>query len=305
MIWDTNLLWKKAKLYMERAFAEDAESELCIFWASLGLEFLARCALAGVHPCLLADPQDGGNLLYACGYPTKNAPRSIPMKTVLLRVLVVVENFTSEELAFCARLSEARNTELHTGEPSFSTLSSGEWLPSFFKCCDILLASRQRTLEDLFGRSTAKSARKHIEATEKRLKAEAIHLIKQARETFMARPARERLEAITASQESAANVYETQGRRAARCPACEGTLVYVGEMARHLEPRTTADAVVVRKVYLPHMLQCPSCGLEAKGSGLLHAMGIGDEWTVEEEVDPVDYYGIDPSHWAEPDYGND
>lgn len=305
MIWQPDLLWRKARLYMERAFAEHPESDLCIFWASLGLEFLARYTLASVHPSLLADPQDGSNILYACGFPAKTSPRSIPMKTVLIRVQVVVENFTSDEFAFCARLSEARNLELHTGEPSFSTLSSGEWLPSFFKCCDILLTSRKRTLEELFGPITGKSAGKHIQATEKKLKAEASELIKHARGTFLAKPAKERLEAITASQESTADVYETQGRHTAKCPACEGTLVYVGEIARRLEPRTTADAVIVRKVYLPHSLRCPSCGLEVKGSGLMHAIGFGNEWTVEEEVDPVEYYAIEPSYWAEPDYGND
>jgi hypothetical protein len=85
MNWSFAALFAKAKLYMERADEEDANSPLFPFWASLSLEFLCRAALSAVHPSLLADPREGSNLLYACGIEVKTAPKSIPAKTVFDR----------------------------------------------------------------------------------------------------------------------------------------------------------------------------------------------------------------------------
>ena len=52
--WSSDALWNKAKLYIERAFTGDRDSETFPFFAAIGLEFLARAALAHVHPSLLA-----------------------------------------------------------------------------------------------------------------------------------------------------------------------------------------------------------------------------------------------------------
>ncbi len=85
MIWNYDDLFLKARLYMARAFKEDRDSSLFSFWASLGLELLARSTLSKVHPSLLADPTQGDNILYACGFPGKNPPKSIPAKSVFSR----------------------------------------------------------------------------------------------------------------------------------------------------------------------------------------------------------------------------
>jgi hypothetical protein len=61
--WSSDALWNKAKLYIGPAFTGDRDSETFPFFAAIGLEFLARAALARVHPSLLADPQDGNNIL--------------------------------------------------------------------------------------------------------------------------------------------------------------------------------------------------------------------------------------------------
>lgn len=70
MPWNYENLWQKAKTYFERGFNENRNSELFRLWFSLGLELLARATLANIHSSLLADPQQGDNILHACGYPS-------------------------------------------------------------------------------------------------------------------------------------------------------------------------------------------------------------------------------------------
>src|SRR4051794_28279785 len=93
-IWDEDVLWEKTKLYVARATREEQEGPLFPFWSILALEMLGRTVLASVHPVLLADPQQGSNLLYACGYGNPDRVRSVPAATVFRRCSVIVESFT-------------------------------------------------------------------------------------------------------------------------------------------------------------------------------------------------------------------
>ena len=80
--WSSDALWNKAKIYIERAFTGDRDNELFPFFAAIGLEFLARAALARVHPSLLADPQDGNNILSRKSASSATAiPSGKPMPT--------------------------------------------------------------------------------------------------------------------------------------------------------------------------------------------------------------------------------
>lgn len=66
MTWERDSLSAKAVLFFGRAFAEDPDDPLFGLWCSLGLELLARSALASVSPTLLAEPdRDHRYLLHA------------------------------------------------------------------------------------------------------------------------------------------------------------------------------------------------------------------------------------------------
>jgi hypothetical protein len=73
--WDSEGLWKKAKLFMDRANEHDQSSPEFAFFASLCVECLGRSALTKIHPVLNADPRDDSNILYACGYPSRSRAR--------------------------------------------------------------------------------------------------------------------------------------------------------------------------------------------------------------------------------------
>jgi hypothetical protein len=304
MMWDAEKLWAKSCLYMQRAFAEDSDSDLLPLWSSLGLELLARSALARIHPSLLADPQDGANILYACGFPSSSPPRSIPMKATLLRCQAVFKNFTKDEVAFCTTLIEARNTELHTGELAFQNFTSEKWLPEFFKCCDVLAASQGKTLNDLFGPEVGNTAVKTIEAAKREWKERAKALIADAKKVFSAVNVEERLmklrEGILSASKMNNSTYQI-----VMCPACEGKACIRGEVSRHLEPKITDEFIVQRAVLMPSQMECLCCSLTAKGYNLMHALGFGSEWTIEQNIDPQEYYGVEPDDDSYDDYGND
>lgn len=154
--WSRDSLWNKGKTYITRAFEEDRKSEMFPFLASLGLEFLGRAALANVHPALLADPQDGRNILYAFGFPATARPMSIPAATVYSRLKFVIPEFSEDDLTFCTKMANLRNIEVHTGAFAFANLPSGEWVIPFYRIIDKIVTSLGSTLEDALGRKHAK-----------------------------------------------------------------------------------------------------------------------------------------------------
>ncbi len=65
MNWTKDALTSKAKIYFKKAYEEDRDSLFFGMYCALGLELLARAALANISPTLLADRSSQKNLLYA------------------------------------------------------------------------------------------------------------------------------------------------------------------------------------------------------------------------------------------------
>jgi hypothetical protein len=114
MDWASEKLFAKAKLYGERAHEQRIDSPLFGMWMSLCLELLSRAALSKIHPVLLADPREEGNIHYSFGVNPKTNPRSIQAKTVFARCSIFVPDFTDQMAAQCLIIADRRNKELHT-----------------------------------------------------------------------------------------------------------------------------------------------------------------------------------------------
>ena len=68
MPYDSEGLWLKARLFINRAMDDSTEFEEAAFWACCALELLGKSALSRVSPLLIALPTDDGNsLLIASG----------------------------------------------------------------------------------------------------------------------------------------------------------------------------------------------------------------------------------------------
>jgi hypothetical protein len=316
-VWDEDLLWEKAKLYVERARNEDQSGPWFPFWSILALELLGRAVLASVHPALLADPREGEHILYAFGYGAPKRPRSIAAWTVFNRCSKVVEDFTEGDAAGAISLIELRNEELHSGGTPFAGLSTGVWLADYYRLCQILLSALGKELDDLFGEDDARAAETMIagaaeeiegevkgEIAARRTSLEALSSEEQAERRIAARAFVDR---NTSELQTAATVgFETP------CPACESPAWMSGELVRLGDPQAHEDVIVQEAIKIPTRLQCAACGLDLIGHGRLHAAGRGGLFSAELSEDPASFYNIqfdlsdvDLAELYEPDYGND
>jgi transcription elongation factor Elf1 len=308
--WDHEGLWQKAKLYAHHATASEREGSMFPFWATLSLEFLARATLSSINPCLLADPTEGDNLLYACGFPSNRPPVSIKAKTVFLRCQRLVPNFTEEEFKFCMSLVQRRNEELHTSAPAFEDFPTKAWLARFFRVCSLLLAAQRFSLADLFGETEARAASEMVNADEKQNKKEALDLISAASKSFKSK-AQDDVSKLKIEFLSWFKEHKPKLSLLAACPACGEKCLLFGERIGSSEPRLEDDKIVQETAVLPTKLRCPFCGLRLESHALLHGAELGGQYSVKECPDPVKFHGIDPLDYFDPadyydaDYNNE
>jgi len=286
-------LWQKAKLYASRANAAAPGDPTFGLWATLALEFLARSTVAYVHPVLVADPGEQQHLLYAFGYRSDRAPRSIPAKAVFARCEAMIPAFTDAERRFSMGLIERRNAELHSGEPAFHDHPSSDWLAEYYRVCDILLTFQHRALGHLIGGDAAKTARRLIKATESNVRGAVLADIAQRQAEFLAADAdAQKVLRREGGLRARANVLGRGLAQRIRCPSCNSFAAVWGQRVRSGEPIAEEDTVVIRTVALPTRFACYACDLRLSGHPRLHFAGIGDQFTVDEYTEPSEFYGL-------------
>jgi hypothetical protein len=139
MNWESEALWLKARKYADRAHEAPTGDADFPFFSSLSLEFLAKAALARVHPALLAKPDDDGvSLLHALGFATKTQPQTLEMNKVYVRLMTAVPAFTETHMRACSQLTFHRNEEMHTGALPFDSLKESAWLPGYYAASKVL-----------------------------------------------------------------------------------------------------------------------------------------------------------------------
>src|ERR1035438_5591571 len=99
MSWERDPLWAKSRLFFERALNTRREDPAFGLWCSLGLELLARAALASISPALLAEPdREHKNLLHAIHRQFEiPQPKSINASLVFQLCAKIFPTFTSED----------------------------------------------------------------------------------------------------------------------------------------------------------------------------------------------------------------
>lgn len=270
MKWDSELLYQKSKLYLERANSFDHETYEFPLWSSLGLEFLARAALTQVHPALNADPRNPENLFYACGIEGTQQPRSLPLHAVLLRLEVVVPDFGKVHRELCDYLALLRNDELHSADLPYEKLTESKWLPRFYEVCQILSRFLGYDLDDLLGPEVAKSAKRLIEALLQETAKAVRGKIKTHKKDFLGRSSEEREELVRMARlkSSLGPPWATS----TLCPACGSRSLLHGELIKEMKPQYEDDALRVDQEYLASSLTCTACGLELNSlEEILHA----------------------------------
>jgi hypothetical protein len=249
-VWSDDALLRKARVYIERA-----ESGPPGLWSLLGLELLARAALARVHPALLADPQEGRNLLYSFGFGRPQRPRSIPFKTVVMRCRVVVDGFTEDLMKAGIALMELRNEELHTGGMALEELKSSSWQPQYYGICDVLLKHLELGLEDLFPPERAATAQMILADHAKDIESDVKQRIADKTRWFEALDDDERRSRADHARLTASTAgLALRRERLASCPACHGRALLSGETAAVTQPRVGSDDIERDVTVLPTKL---------------------------------------------------
>jgi hypothetical protein len=304
MSWEQGALLAKARLFVERGMEGDRDSALVPFWCSLSLELLARATLASVHPVLLADPQQGENILHAFGYEAKS-PKSILAKTVFDRCQVVVERFTTADQDFCMSLMYLRNEELHTGAAAFENWPTSRWMVRFFRVSGVLLDHMGLDLTDFLPPSEVGPAQMMLLADAEAVRSDVLEAIGRARDLYAGLS---EFEQESRRELADAGARDTGARLhlGAVCPACGNPAAVEGEPLRTTEPRLVDDLLKWTTVMLPTDLWCAACGLLLHGFDRMEAAGVGGQDTLEHWEDPASYYRDQAIEaFMEPDYGND
>lgn len=160
MSWECDPLWAKARLFFEHALNADRDDPVFGLWCSVGLELLARAALASVSPTLLALPdREQKNLLHVV-HPESELqfPKSIPAALVFDLCSRMFPSFSEDDRKVASALLNRRNAELHSGAAAFKEYRPSQWLPGFYRACLSLAVVLAHSLEDVFGEEEAKFA---------------------------------------------------------------------------------------------------------------------------------------------------
>jgi hypothetical protein len=266
-----------------------ADDEQFAFWSALSLELVGRAALAHISPVLLADSSNWRNLTYALGSAAtarRFVPNSIPIKEVFARLNELLPTFTEEIAGFCAKHVDRRNSELHTGELSFSSLGTSQWLPRFYQACAILLASMNKGLADLISDPTAAEAM--INSLEDAAAKAVTQDIKAHAQVWANKSTEEREQATLQATASATR----QAGHRVTCPACACPALVQGNPAGPVATEVRHNEVVQRQTMLPSSFACIACGLRISGLSRLSASGLGDAFTARTSYSAAEFFGL-------------
>ena len=289
-MWSEEEYWSKAKLYVRRAQSAEADEGLYPFWLSLALEFIARAALSKVNPVLNADPQQIENVYFALGLGNVGSPKTVPLHSVFVRCVTIVDGFEDSHRKFCDFLGVQRNEELHTGALPFEDLKLQKWLPDYYEVLDILCRHLERDLAELLGCGEAEAARDLLKATAKGLKATVKRSIAAHKRVFEVKPEEERQELESdAWVRAMAAKASTQFADLVNCPSCSSSGLLRGRPLRKTKPEYEDGLLVEEVTCRSESFSCQACGLKLASVSHLHWSGIEPQFNVTLETSLHDH----------------
>ncbi|MXZ05814.1 MAG: hypothetical protein F4Y90_10120 [Rhodothermaceae bacterium] len=289
--WSEEALFCKAMLYFQQMDSHESTDWKYGFWSALGLEFLARAALAHISPVLLAyaDSKNWKYLAHALGIPpteTNFFPISVSIKDVFQRLHKLVPDFSKEIHEFCKNHMGIRNSEIHSGNLAFESLVKSRWLPRYYSACKVLTESIGSDLEDLILDSTA--ANDLIRSLEKEIKEEVTRAIEDYESKWSGKTEAEKTEArrlatLWARRDS--------GHRK-KCPSCNSLALLKGTPTGSVSTIVDDDEIVQKQKQMPSSFVCIACGLRISGLSRLSACGLGDAFTDTTHHTPEEYFDL-------------
>jgi len=296
MSWERDPLWAKARLFFERAFDESRDAPTFGFWCSLGLELLARSALASISPTLLAEPdREQKHLLHALNRGSERIPRkSIPTVQVFNLCCTLFPDFTKEDFTAAMALINRRNEELHSGAAAFDEYPSSQWLGGFYRACKLLSAAMGETLTSLFGEEEAMVASEILTENQNEVRKCVEDSIASHHKAFEERSSDDREKAATEAKISGKRLAMLHHHRVV-CPSCKCVATVQGKAFGKEHISDNEGKIIVRQAVAPMSFACSACGLKLDSYAQLEVAGLGGHYQRKTTYSPDEYYGlIDP-----------
>ena len=294
--WDTEGLWKKAKLFMDRANEHDHASSEFAFYAALALECLGRSALTKVHPVLNADPRDDANVLYACGYSFAK-PRSLPAHSVYLRLEKIIDTFQKQHRELCEFLALQRNAHVHTADLPYENLGTAKWLARFYDTIAVLHEFLGKPLDHFLGKEGASMAAEIVKTLNEAVVSAVKGKITAHNKVFEAKPADEKKKLLDAT--SSVLALPSYNQYTCTCPACGAQGMLTGTRFKEL-PEQYSDGELYNEVeYLSTTFQCKACELSLGSIEEIAHAGLPTHFKKMESTSLHDLY--EPRHYQEYD----
>lgn len=298
MSWERDPLWAKSKLFFEYAFDCPREDPRFGLWCAMGLELLARAAVASVSSTLLAEPDsEHRHLLHALNRGSERIPRrSISTSKVLSLCQTLFHDFTAADQQVTNALVNRRNDELHTGAAAFAEYTTQQWIAGFYRSCRSLCEALGESIESLFGVDEANVAEKVLTETENEVRQRVASSIAAHKKVFEGLAESKRLADAKAAAD-AADKLAYQRHHRVTCPACGSTATVQGTPFGPENITNDEYEIVIRQAVVPHAFSCTACNLKLESYPELNAANLGDQYTRKTTYTPAEYYDlIDPEN---------
>lgn len=294
--WNSEGLWKKSKLFMDRASEHEHASSEFAFFAALALECLGRSALTKVHPVLNADPREDANVLYACGYAFAK-PRSLPAHSVYIRLEKIVDPFQKQHRELCEFLALQRNAHVHTADLPYENLGTDKWLARFYETVAILHNFIGKPLDHFLGKQGAGMASELIKTLNEGVLSAVKAKIAAHHKVFEAKSGEEKKKLLDAT--SSIFAMPSYNQHSYKCPACGAQGTITGAKFKEL-PEQYSDGELYNDVeYLGTSFQCKACELSLSTIEEIAHAGLPTHFTKVESTSLHDLY--EPEHYKEYD----
>lgn len=293
MSWERDPLFAKARLFFERAIEFPREDSRFGLWCALGLELLARSALASISPTLLAEPDDEHkHLLHALGRGDERSfGKSIGSSKVFSLCRTLLDGFREEEQKICTALLNRRNDELHTGGAPFDEYTTNMWLAGFYRACNSLAVALGETLETVLGKDEAAVAAKTLTNDHNDTKQRVMSLIAAHRKVFEAKTSVDQAALRKAAVDAGKKLAHLR-HHGATCPSCKSSGLLHGEVFGNQNISHGEGEIVVKQPVAPTSFACSACELKLEGYSELAIAGLSGHYTRTTTYSPEEYYGL-------------
>ncbi len=294
--WDSEGLWKKAKLFMDRATEHDQSSPEFAFFAALAIECLGRSALTKVHPVLNADPREDANVLYACGYSFAK-PRSLPAHSVYLRLEKIIDPFKAQHRELCEFLALQRNAHVHTADLPYENMGTEKWLARFYDTVTVLHDFLGKPLYQFLGKEGAHMASELIKTLNESVLSAVKAKIAAHKKVFEAKSPAEKKKLMDAT--SSILDFPGYNQYRCKCPACGGKASLTGKRFKELPEQYSEGELYMEVEYLATSFQCKSCELSLSSIEEIAHAGLPTHFKKTESTSLHELY--EPEHYQEYD----